>query len=152
MVALITISFILSAFPLFTGCISLPILGVQKFLLEQGEGQAEQRDQQEKSKAWFYGLWLPTIIWTIAFIAYKTWAHMFLYNASLIEPLDYFGGIFFVIFYFLFYWGYSSRIKNESLEKSYDASYVFKIVFPILLFFIFALLCSVFYCLIKLRF
>ena len=154
MVALITISFILSAFPLFMGCVSLPIFLVQKFLAEQGWDKEKQLVRQAKTKAWFYGLWLPTIIWTIAFVVYKAWTYTFLYDVSLIEPLDYFGGIFFVIFYLLFHWGYSVYSRNEHLEgyKSYDATHVFKIVFSILLFFVVLLFCSLFYFLIKLRF
>lgn len=152
MVALTTISFILSVFPLFMGCISLPMILFQKILSEKELDMEERLIQRGKSEAWFYGLWLPTIIWTIAFIVYKLWTYIFLYDVSLMEPLDYFGGIFFVIFYFLFYWGYSARIKNENLAKSYNASHVFKIVFSILLFFILALLCSICFLLIKLRF
>ena len=149
MVALITISFILSAFPLLMGCISLPMILFQKLLSEvDKEGQLAQR---EKREAWFYGLWLPTIIWTIAFVVYKTWTYMFSYDVSLIEPLDYFGGIFFAIFYLFFHWGYSAYSKKENLGNSYDEAHVFKIVFSFLLFFILGLLCSLCYLLIKLR-
>lgn len=152
MVALTTISFILSAFPLFMGCISLPIFLVQKFLAEQGWDKEKQLVRQAKTKAWFYGLWLPTAIWTVAFVIYKAWTYMFLYDVALIEPLDYCGGIFFVIFYVLFHWGYLAYSKKENLGNTYDATHVFKIVLSFLLFFVVLLLFSFFYCLIKLRF
>ena len=154
MTVLITISFILSVFPLIMGCVSLPVLLIQKFHLERILVTEELLNQQAKNKAWFYGLWLPTIIWTVAFMVYKVWTYMFLYDVSLIEPLDYFGGIFFVIFYLFFHWGYSAYNKNKNLEryKSYDAAQVFKVVFSILLFFVVILLCSLCYLLIKLRF
>ena len=151
MVALITISFILSAFPLFMGCISLPIFLVQKFLAEQGWDKEKRLVRQAKTEAWFYGLWLPTSIWTVAFVIYKTWIYMSSYDVSLIEPLDYFGGIFFVIFYLFFHWGYLIYSKKENLGNTYDARHVFKIVFSVLLFFVVLLLCSLCYLLIKLR-
>lgn len=151
MVALITISFILSAFPLFMGCLSLPILFFQDFFSEKGLDKEEQLLQQGKIEAWFYGLWLPTIIWTIAFAVYKSWTYFFLENVSLIEPLDYFGGIFFVLFYLFFHWGYLAFRKNENLGKPYDATQVFKVVFSILLFFVLALLSSLCFLLFKSR-
>ena len=57
MVALIMISFILSAFPLFMGCISLPMILFQKLLSEKEMDKEEQLLQLAKRKAWFYGLW-----------------------------------------------------------------------------------------------
>ena len=124
----------------------------QKLLSEKEMDKEEQLLQQGKRKAWFYGLWLPTIIWTIAFVVYKTWTYIFWDDVSLMVPLDYFGGIYFVIFYLFFHWGYSVYSKKENLGNSYDATHVFKIVFSILLFFVSGLLCSLFYLLIKLRF
>ena len=152
MIALKTISFILSIFPLLMGCISLPILFLQEFFVNKKLDREKQSILRGKIEAWFYGLWLPTMIWTIAFAIYKIWTYMFLYDVSLVDPLDYYSGIFFSVFYLIFYWGYS--VFNKNLRKSdlYDATHVFKIIFSILLFFICALLCSFCFLLVQLRF